>query len=491
MVFHLLKRLLSPLLILAILIALINFKDRFGYEEVSQDAYESPNQSELVTPVFSLRRAPKLLTSPLATQKLQENLQGLVNALPESSCISISTEEEQLFVHQSQLPVNPGGLQKIITAFGALDQLGNDYQYETVISADRETDEDGNLLSSDLYVFGSGDPLIRTDAYMELLPESYSQIRTSADEMADLTVGMNVLFIQGAVVVNESKYDEERTVSGWDQELKDSSSIGSLSASLLDDGFEGLKQNYSAQRGEDPDPLIPSTNPAKRFAANFDDLLEARGVIILQAAKEINNVDRDSLVELVSMKSPTLDLIVKQMLTNDDNVTAEMLLKEIGHSRTGQGTTGSGLVSIPELLAANNLSNTGLLQIDGSGLSFDNRVTCDLIQGVLESDKHGETLKLALPVAGIEGLVSDQLNGTPFQQNLSGYSFFEDNRGGLSGYYTTPDGVDIRITFIANYDDADIADETQKEFLTGLSEVLSQFTGGQPIDELGPITESD
>ena len=109
-----------------------------------------------------------------------------MSALPESSCISISTEEEQLFVHQSQLPVNPGGLQKIITAFGALDQLGKDYQYETVISADRETDEDGNLLSSDLYVFGSGDPLIRTDAYMELLPESYSQIRTSADEMLSL-----------------------------------------------------------------------------------------------------------------------------------------------------------------------------------------------------------------------------------------------------------------------------------------------------------------
>ena len=169
MVFHLLKRLLSPLLILAILIALINFKDRFGYEEVSQDAYGSPNQSELVTPVFSLRRAPKLLTSPLSTQKLQEDLQGLVNALPESSCISISTGEEQLFVHQSQLPVNPGGLQKIITAFGALDQLGKDYQYETVISADRETDEDGNLLSSDLYVFGSGDPLIRTDAYLSLI----------------------------------------------------------------------------------------------------------------------------------------------------------------------------------------------------------------------------------------------------------------------------------------------------------------------------------
>ena len=49
------------------------------------------------------------------------------------------------------------------------------------------------------------------------------------------------------------------------------------------------------------------------------------------------------------------------MLTNDDNVTAEMILKEIGFSRTGQGTTGSGLVSLPEILAANDLPNTGLL----------------------------------------------------------------------------------------------------------------------------------
>ena len=103
---------------------------------------------------------------------------------------------------------------------------------------------------------------------------------------------MNVLFIQGAVVVNESRYDEERTIAGWDQELKDADKIGSLSASLFDGGFDGLKQNYSQQRGENPLPLIPSANPAKRFAANFDDLLEARGVIILKVANEVNNVEQ-------------------------------------------------------------------------------------------------------------------------------------------------------------------------------------------------------
>ena len=52
-----------------------------------------------------------------------------------------------------------------------------------------------------------------------------------------------------------------------------------------------MREDYSSQKGvEDPPPLVPSVNPAKRFAANFDDLLEARSVIILQAAKETNDV---------------------------------------------------------------------------------------------------------------------------------------------------------------------------------------------------------
>ncbi len=483
---QLLKRITLPLLILAVLIALLNFKDRFAYEEVPISTAQNVETMDLGTPVFSLRRAPELLTSPLATQQLQENLSELVNSLPNSSCFAISAGGEELFEFQKQLPLNPGGTQKIITAYAALAQLGADYQYETVISADRETDADGNLLSSDLYVFGSGDPVIRTDAFMELLPDSYSSIRTSADEMADLTVAMNILFIQGAVVVNESRYDEERTIVGWGQELKESAEIGSLSASLLDSGFDGLKQNYSQQRGENPLPLTPSVNPAKSFAANFDDLLEARGVIILRAAKEINNIEQDTLVELLTIKSPTLDQITKQMLTNDDNVTAEMILKEIGLSRTGQGSTGSGLVSLPEILTANSLPNTELLLIDGSGLSRDNQATCGLFQGILQDGEYGITLKKALPLVGTEGIVSNVLLGTPFESNLVAYTSFETDRGAMVGSYTTPEGLEMHITYIANYDDAERAKNIHESFLNGLAQTLSEFTGGKTLEEMGP-----
>mgnify|MGYP004362859691 CR=1 FL=1 len=43
-------------------------------------------------------------------------------------------------------------------------------------------------------------------------------------------------------MVNETRYDEERTVPGWSPELQESSVIGSLSAALLDGGYDGLKQ---------------------------------------------------------------------------------------------------------------------------------------------------------------------------------------------------------------------------------------------------------
>jgi len=487
-VFRLLQRLLLPLFVLALLITLLNFKDNFGYESINQLETNDQN-TDLLTPVFSLRRAPKLLTSPLANQKLTDDIENLIADLPESSCLSIESPIENIFAHKTEIPLTPGGAQKIITAYAALQQLGKDFQYETIVAADRETDEDGNLLSSDLYVFGSGDPLLRTNSYAELLPDSYSQIRTNADELADLTVGVNILFIQGAVVVNESRYDEERTVPGWSNDLKEAALIGSLSAALLDGGFDGLKQNYAEQKeAENPAPLTPSANPAKRFAANFDDLLEARNVIILQAAKETTGVELVDTVELLSIKSPTMDLIIKQMLTNDDTVTAEMVLKEIGYSRTGQGTTGAGLVSIPEIINGAGLADTGILLIDGSGLSNENQINCNLLNSILEDPDTKDVFLNGLPIASQEGIVSDQFIGTEFETKLRAHYSQSATYASLAGYYTTPNGTQLILSLIVNASpDDEMFREDTAGFVGKFAEALSAYSGGQPLDELGPL----
>ncbi len=485
---RLLQRLILPVFVLALLIGLLNIKDNFGYDPIDEVALSDPS-SDLLTPVFSLRRAPKLLTSPLANQKLEQEIANLVNALPDSSCLTISSPTERIYEHQVKIPLVPGGTQKLLTAYSAIKQIGNEYQYETIIAAVRETEPDGLLRTSDLFIFGSGDPLLRTDSYATLLPETYSQIRTNADELADLTVGMNILFIQGAVVVDESRYDEERTVPGWSAELKESSRTGSLSAALLDGGYDGLKQNYSSQRNvEDPPALTPSANPAKRFAASFDDLLEARNVVILQAAKESNGALLEDLIELLSIKSPTMDLIVKQMLTNDDIVTAEMLLKEIGYSRQGQGSTGAGLVSIPEIINGAGIDNSGLLLFDGSGLSPENQITCSLINSILMDSNTKDVLREALPLAGVEGIVAEKFIGTQFDGKLEAHATGTEENAAIAGYITTNSGTDLAVSFIANRAaDEENFEQTIDSFIEGIANAISEFTGGQPLDELGPL----
>ena len=98
---------------MAILIALLNFKDRFGYEEIIINEAQGIEERQLGTPVFSLRRAPELLTSPLAIQQFQEDLSQLVNLLPEASCLEVSTMEKRFIVFR-KTSAKPGAVQKLL-----------------------------------------------------------------------------------------------------------------------------------------------------------------------------------------------------------------------------------------------------------------------------------------------------------------------------------------------------------------------------------------
>ena len=327
-----------------------------------------------------------------------------------------------------------------------------------------------------------------TDSYIELLPENYSKIRTNADELADLTVGMNILFIQGAVRVDESRYDESRTVESWSEELQSQVMIGSMSASLLDQGFDGLKSNYSSQRGtDDPPPLNPSRDPAIRFAASFDDLLEARNVIILEAAREFSGIDLDGLVQLLSIESPPMSEIIKQMLVNDDTMTAEMIVKELGYSRSGEGKSSSGTTGITEIIRGTGLPETGLLVVDGSGVNTGNQATCKIMQEIADHEPVKPFLQEAFPVAGEEGTIAEEFRNSDFAGNLKAKTSRSATAASLLGYFTTDKGEQITISFMVNHQEGGNWIEIELDsFYETLGSYLRSFSSGLPIEMLEP-----
>ena len=86
-----------------------------------------------------------------------------------------------------------------------------------------------------------------------------------------------------------------------------------------------------------------------------------------------------------TIQSPALAQIVEGMLTVSDDTAAELLLKEIGYHRRGQGTTAAGLALERADLAARGLAVGQLTAFDGSGLDRADRATCDLIEADLNS----------------------------------------------------------------------------------------------------------
>ncbi len=497
-----LQRLVVPVILLAAVIGATIANDRFGNDPIPETS-TTVDVSSPDTPVFSVRRAPELLTSERATEELNASLDNWVATLPPNSCFVVSAGADVIYEHQTELPLVPASNMKLLTAVAALQALGVDHTFETRVAALQRPDENG-FLSGDLYIVGGGDPLLRSDAFLRLLPEGFSDVHTSIEQIADQTVATNIADISGGVRVDESRYDIERAPTSVGEGLLDAALLGSLSAAMIDAGFLGLQDGYANQAVELPEPGATDENgdplpiptpppldradePAREFAARFDDLLEARNVRISGRADISLDTPTDQLVDLFTVQSPPLAQIVEQMLTNSDNTTAEMLVKELGFSASENGTTTAGTLALTEILRGAGLNDTGLFALDGSGLSDGNRATCAGLNDALNS-VHRDTLRAALPVAGESGTLIDDFVGTVGEGRIIAKTGFLAQASALSGYFTTDRGVEVTFALIINAAEGETITEDQVAgWQRPLPGLLAPYPSGPGIDELGPI----
>src|SRR3546814_2695205 len=103
--------------------------------------------------------------------------------------------------------------------------------------------------------------------------------------------------------------------------------------------------------------------------------------------------------------------VVAQMLRESDNSTAELLIKELGHG-VGDPSTAGGLAVATAVLAEAGIEMSGVAMADGSGLSVDNRVPCDVLVDVLSGSEPAPTIRAGLAVAAETGTLAERLRGS-------------------------------------------------------------------------------
>ena len=427
------------------------------------------------TPMFSVRRAPEHLRTPVVRDALREDLNALAATFPTQSCLVVSLDGEPIYEWNPILPLVPASAQKIVTAFGVYELLGAESTYTTRVVATAPI-IDGRL-DGDLWVIGDGDPLLATSAYTERYEGDHA--RTDIGQLADAVVATGLTEITGAVFGDESQYDTIRYVPEWPIRFTNESQnqTGPLSALVVNDGFTRFDSTNPANSLS-----TASTEPAEFFASFFDDLLEARDVVIRQssAAGEVP----PGTIEVASITSDPVSVVTNQMLDVSDNMGAEMLLKEIAVAGGGVGSTIAGATAIEQALRLNGFSTSETDVVDGSGLASENRVTCRLLTEILDASA-GTPLRDGLAVAGESGTLLERMVGTPAQGAIRAKTGRLNEVGALAGFATASDGSELTFAWVANTTDLyPVDDMVAAQDMVALE--LIEYPEGPSIDLLAP-----
>ena len=470
------RRLVLPLLLLTVALLAGLQAQRTERSSAMYVPVAGAMPARAATPLFSVRRIPEFLQAPTAERKLTASLLGAVTALPDGTCLVVAEHGRRLYSLEAGMAMVPASTQKILTAIAALLHLGPSTVLTTRVVA--EVPVVDGIVDGDVWLVGGGDPLLTTSGYAARFddPGSY----TDLGDIVTGLLGVGVREITGGIVGDESRYDAIRYLGTWPDRFKPGWSIqsGPLSALSVDDGFEKWDPVNTA-----PSLSVPAADPAANAASLLDDLLEVEGVVIRRRPDSGRSPAHPGMVTLVEVASPPVSLLVRQMLVDSDNTTAELLVKELGRTPAERGTTVAGLAVMLDTLERAGHDVDQVVPQDGSGLDPDNRVTCSLLVDVMEDDLYGALLVDSLPLAGESGTLKTRFVGTAGEGRVRAKTGTLRGVTSLAGVVDTPAGRRLAFAVISN-------GELPFE-IRGLHEevvlALLSYPAGPAVEALAPL----
>lgn len=433
----------------------------------------------LSTPLLSFRRIPGLIARDLNDDSFAAAVSTFAGTLDPTSCLVVQLDGVEVGSHNPDGPVIPASNQKLLVAAAALEVLGPDHVFTTEV---RGGPVEGGVVAGDLYLVGGGDPVLTTDDYPAETINRYPVLNaTSLDTLADSVAAAGITRVDGNIIGDGSRYDDEFFHPSWPEDLY-VTEAGPFDALLVNDA-RFLTDDWQV-----------ANDPNAGAAEEFGRLLEERGITV---GGEITTgtAPADATV-VASTDSQPLPAIIAQMQGSSDNNTAELLVKEMGVAGSATGTTAAGASAAAAALAAIGLDTTGLVIDDGSGLSNNNRVTCRLLTGILERYEPGDQFAAGLPVAGQDGTtLSDVFVGSAMEDRLIGKTgtlhnipFNADPPAvkALSGYLPVEGGGTIEYAFVLNSTGTLTEQTVYRPIWDAFAEVLASYPSGPTAAELGP-----
>ena len=310
-----------------------------------------------------------------------------------------------VFERNADSSLAPASNEKLMVTYAALVSLGVGYRFRTEVVSPGF--QDGATWHGNVYLKGLGDPTLTSLGLKRLA----AQLKRAGIERID-----------GRVVGDESWFDQRRTAPGWKSSFFLFESPP-LSALVVDHGV------YHGRL---------SLQPALAAAGRFKQLLRARGIVAGRAS--VGRAPTGAYA-LAHVESAALPKVLQEMDRDSDNLTAELMLKQLGAELGGGGTTAAGAAVALHDLAAAGVPLAGVRIADGSGLSLDDRLTARALVSLLVAAWNNPELRAvfwrSLAVAGENGTLENRMERAPARGVVRAKTGTTNQASALSGYAGT------------------------------------------------------
>jgi D-alanyl-D-alanine carboxypeptidase/D-alanyl-D-alanine-endopeptidase (penicillin-binding protein 4) len=336
----------------------------------------------------------------------------------------------QVYALHATTPLMPASNVKLVTAAAALWAWGEDHRIPTHVLTDGTLSPDGTL-TGDLYLRGLGDPSLSTLRYQR----REMHLRTASIEgLVRRLKTRGVRRVHGAVVADDSWFDRRRVVVTWRPGLQEE--CGRLAALSAD---EGLRDGNRLR------------SPALYAAQLLTAALKKAGVKVDEGPRMGATPAGAQL--LARQWSAPLAKLIRRMNKDSDNFFAEVLLKGLGRDLYDEGSTDAGLQASRDVLAQIGAEPEAFRLADGSGLSYDNRLTAgDIVRLLVAMYRRDdwEAYRGSLARAAVDGTLADRMQDTAAAGNASAKTGSLADAAALSGYVTSADGHLLAFAIVTN-----------------------------------------
>ena len=413
-----------------------------------------------------------------------------------SVTIRNASSGEIVYQKNGDKAITPASSLKILTASAALETLGENHRFSTEVLTNGSVAK--GTLYGNLYLRGQGDPTL---------------LKQDFDHFASMLANRGVKRLSGHIVGDDTWFDSDRLSPGIakdDESYYYAAQISALSLSPNTDYDAGsvivdakpsvngrnakvtltpptgvlrivnqsktvpkgyantlrIKREYGTNKvyitGNVPvgsagkKEWIAVSNPTAYALDVFKRSLSSKGITFVPSSKVVSGKTPSTARVLLSKKSMPLKQLMIPFLKLSNNTHAEVLAKEMGKVKYGEGSWNAGLRVMREYAQSVGLDTNQWKFEDASGMSHANKVSSSQLSQLLfhvRSEPWYGTFLKGLPIAGgadrfVGGTLRTRMTTAPARGNVIAKTGTLDQVSSMSGYAKTRDGEWLVFTFL-------------------------------------------